>query len=170
MTRILAFSLLLVCSQAALAASPSHRVGFGTFGPLKVGMTEREVARVAHAPVVHTDSGVEEEGCFYGLVRGLPKGIDLMFLDGRLARIDVEHARFRTAAGAGIGTSEAELKRLYGARLKVEPHAYTGPEGHYLTVASPDGRQFTRFETDGRIVTTFYTGRKDAIELIEGCL
>jgi hypothetical protein len=60
---------------------------------------------------------------------------------------------------------------VYGDELKVEPHAYTGPEGHYL-VLDVDGEGtglMLLFETDGRKVTQFRSGNDEAVRFIEGC-
>ena len=53
--------------------------------------------------------------------------------------------------------------------LKVEPHNYTAPEGHYLTVLASNGRYGIRFETDEGKIVKFYAGQLQAIALVEGC-
>jgi len=90
-----------------------------------------------------------------------------MILEGRLARIDVETASVSTAASIKIGDSEAQALRVYGSKMKVEPHKYT--EGHYLTVRSSTGTYGIRFETDAGKITTFYAGSYEAIQYVEGC-
>ena len=92
-----------------------------------------------------------------------------MVQSGRVTRADVTKRNIATASGIRVGDSEALVMKVYGRKLKVEPHAYTGPEGHYLTVYSPEGRYGLRFETDGRKVTGFYAGERDAVGYIEGC-
>lgn len=159
---------VLALASASLGAE-LPRLRLGAIGELRVGMSESEVARSAGEAVGHLYPDTEENGCFYGAVRGLPSGTSLMFLDGRLARIDVSEAGVRTVSGAGIGTSERALGRMYGQRLIREPHAYDAPIGHYLTLMSSDGALGLRFETDGSQVTTYYTGTADAIRLKEGC-
>ena len=158
----------LLAGSGALAGD-TPRVTFGALGDLRAGMSEREVGRVAGGRVVHIAPEAEEDGCFYASVRGLPKSASLMFVSGRLARIDVFQRGVLTASGVGVGTSEAQLKRTYGAKLRQEPHAYTGPEGHYFTLYSPDGKLGVRFETDGARVTGYYSGTSEAIQYIEGC-
>jgi hypothetical protein len=71
--------------------------------------------------------------------------------------------------GARIGMSEKCLKKLYGAKLTAQAHAYTGSEGHYLTLASADNGYGFRFETDGKTVTGYYAGTAESIRHIEGC-
>ena len=59
---------------------------------------------------------------------------------------------------------------VYRGRVQVQPHKYTGPEGHYLVVTHPRDTLFLIiFETDGRHVTRFRAGRKPAVQYVEGC-
>ncbi|MBZ5550851.1 MAG: hypothetical protein LAO22_23325 [Acidobacteriia bacterium] len=110
----------------------------------------------------------EDRGCFYVSSSKHPR-ISFMIEDGRFVRIDVESAGVATSEGIQVGDSESRALKVYGPRLKIEAHAYTGPEGHYLTARSKDGRFGVRFETDQEKITMFYAGRYDAIQYIEGC-
>ena len=168
MPKNFALAAVFFAASASLASEPP-RIQFGALGALHTGMSESAVARAARSPVEHMYPGSEENGCFYGTVAGLPSGASLMFLDGRLARIDVTEGALRTVSGAGIDSSEQMLKRLYGKRLVETTHAYDGPVGHYLTLMSSDRSLGIRFETDGDKVTTYYSGTAEAIRLKEGC-
>jgi len=99
-----------------------------------------------------------------------PVRLYFMALSDTLMRIDVRDSSVTTAEGARIGDTEARIKELYGNTVRVEPHKYTGPEGHYLIV-TPAGDATHRivFETDGQRVTTFRVGRLPAVEYVEGC-
>ena len=168
MWKFVATAALLLTSLASFADG-SPRVQFGAFDALRIGMSEHQVARAAGSPLVHLAPEAEEEGCFYGSVLGLPEGVSLMFVNGKLVRFDVSEPGIYTLSGAEIGTTERSLKQLYGPKLRQQPHAYTGPEGHYFTLLSPDKSLGVRFETDGSTVTRYYSGTADAIEFIEGC-
>lgn len=111
-----------------------------------------------------------EVDCSYWQAPQWP-GLAMMVSGGRVVRIETEDARYRTASGARVGMTEAEIRAIYGRRLRVEPHPYTGPEGHYLVYHA-------RGEASGMIVeTNFETGRAAsirvgrwrAVQLIEGC-
>ena len=182
MKRLVYLSVLFALALASISAraqearsssaSPSHfppRVSFTSFDKARIGMGESALATALGAPLIHADPVAEEEGCYYAEGRGLPAGVGLMMLDGRLARIDVTERGVSTISGVGVGTLEADVKRIYGAKLVQETHAYTGPEGHYLTLLSPDRTAGIRFETDGNVVTGFYAGTAKAIRYIEGC-
>jgi hypothetical protein len=110
-----------------------------------------------------------EQGCSY-LTPAL-KGIAFMLLDSRVARVDVSEGVWLTEAGAGIGTSEAEIHRPY-PRLRVEPHPFLDEgQGHYLRVtpAAPKLKAYELlFETAQGSVTSFRAGLSRAVSLIEG--
>ncbi len=102
----------------------------------------------------------------------------LAMLDGeKLVRFDVidrsdeagATRSWRTAEGAGIGTTETELRRLYGDRLSIEPHKYTGPEGHYAIVHAEGDPFGILFETDGTGVLNWRVGQWEQVQWVEGC-
>jgi hypothetical protein len=90
-----------------------------------------------------------------------------MVLDGKVGRIDVSRDAYRTAKGARVGTTEAQVRRLYPG-IKMEPHPYDAG-GHYLRLTSRDRKYGIIFETDGATVTSFRSGRLEPIRGIEGC-
>lgn len=67
--------------------------------------------------------------------------------------------------------TEAEIRAIYGAAMQVEPHPYTGPEGHYLVYRARNEPYGMIVETNpetGR-ASSIRVGRWDAVQLIEGC-
>jgi len=116
--------------------------------------------------------GVEPDGvddCSYLRSRSTPAGIGLMFAHGRVVRIDITAPSIRTASGIGIGSTEMDVKRVYGSRITSQRHKYT--DGHYLVytpVDPPDSGLRLLFETDGQRVINYRTGRADAVSLVEG--
>ena len=108
--------------------------------------------------------------CGYLRPAALPEGVLVMVLHDTVARVDVRSRGVLTADGAGVGDSEASVLRRYAGRVRVTAHKYTGPTGHYLTVASPlDTAHLLVFETDGKSVVSYRAGRRPAVELVEGC-
>ena len=112
----------------------------------------------------------EEVDCAYWRTPRWP-GLAMMVSGGRVVRIETEDPRYRTASGARVGMAEAEIRAIYGRAMRVEPHPYTGPEGHYLVYRA-------RGEPYGLIVETNYetgraasirVGRWQSVQLIEGC-
>lgn len=101
---------------------------------------------------------------------GIPEGVSVMVVKGRLARIDVDTGAVTTEEGAKIGDTEERLRSLYGADLQVSPHKYM-EKGHYLTVlgdSASAGRALV-FESDGQRVTMFRAGRFPEVRWVEAC-
>ena len=99
-----------------------------------------------------------------------PDGVIVMIENDSVARFDVENPAIRTREGAGVGDLEADVVQRYGSAVTVTPHAYTGPDGHYLTVTPPgDTLHRIIFETDGRKVLHIRAGQRPAVDYSEGC-
>jgi hypothetical protein len=132
-------------------------------GPVRVGMRLSQLNVALHEKFVMPESN-EDQGCFYVTPAKHPQ-VSFMIEKRRLVRIDVDKSGVATTECVQVGDSEEHVKKVYGSRLKVEPHHYT--EGHYLTLRN--GNYGIRFETDKGKVSTFYAGTFDAIQYIEGC-
>lgn len=110
------------------------------------------------------------ETCDYVRPKALPTQAALMVINDTVMRVDIDSAGVRTAEGAQVGDAEARVLELYRGRVSVEPHKYTGPEGHYLVVIlAGDTLHRIIFETDGQRVTQYRAGRRPAVEFVEGC-
>jgi hypothetical protein len=101
---------------------------------------------------------------------GIPDGVSVMVVKGKVARIDVDTGSVTTEDGAKIGDTEDHIKSIYGDEVKVEPHKYIDG-GHYMTVAgdSTTAGKALVFETDGKRVTMFRGGRLPEVKWVEGC-
>jgi hypothetical protein len=100
---------------------------------------------------------------------GIPEGVSVMVVRGKLARIDVDTGTVTTEEGAKIGDTEAQLRELYDG-VEVTPHKYI-EKGHYFTVrgdSASAGRAIV-FETDGQRVTMFRSGRFPEVGWVEAC-
>jgi hypothetical protein len=100
---------------------------------------------------------------------GIPEGVSVMVVRGRLARIDVDTGAVTTEEGARIGDTEAQLRELYEG-VDVTPHKYIA-KGHYFTVRgdSASAGKAIVFETDGQKVTMFRSGRFPEVGWVEAC-
>jgi hypothetical protein len=101
---------------------------------------------------------------------GIPEGVSVMVVRGKLARIDVDTGAVTTEEGAKIGDTEDRLRSLYGEEVQVSPHKYI-EKGHYFTVlgdSASAGRALV-FETDGQRVTMFRGGRLPEVGWVEAC-
>lgn len=136
-------------------------------GPVKVGMDLPELNKILREHFSMPDDK-EEQGCFY-VNPGKHPEFAFMITDGHLTRIDVSAPGVFTSKGFQVGDAEEKVLKAYGDRMKVEPHFYNFPEGHYLTAQSTDGKYGIRFETMSGKIERFYAGSSSAIELVEGC-
>ena len=156
---------------AATHAAASWCLGMDGLGPVRTGMTVEEVLRLADWPGMERKRAAGE--CWYlrystSRARG-GSDFDLMIIKGRVVRIELPAAsRLHTFSGARIGTSEDELKRMYGARLDVQPHKYE-ESGHTITLKSTDGGYGLRFETSHGQVTAIQAGPWEHLNYVEGC-
>lgn len=131
-------------------------------GPVRVGMTVAEAQQALGSELTAMSAAAP---CYYVKPQRGPSGIAFMVTDGRIARVDVANQTVATEAGARIGDSEAQIRKLY-PRAEVSPHKYV--KGHYLT-AMPAGDYRIVFETDGEKVTRYRAGRTPEVRWVEGC-
>ncbi len=92
-----------------------------------------------------------------------------MYVDRRLARLDVIGPGVETDAGVGVDDPVSAVLKAYGAAVVVTPHKYTyDTGGQYLSVPGTDRKRLV-FETDGTKVTRYRIGRLPEVEWVEGC-
>lgn len=92
-----------------------------------------------------------------------------MYVDRRLARLDVIEPGVETDAGIGINDPVSAVLKAYGSGVVVSPHKYTYETGgQYLTVERSHATRLV-FETDGTRVTRYRIGRLPEVDWVEGC-
>jgi hypothetical protein len=137
-------------------------------GQLQVGMTLTEAVNMG----LLNERPDLKQACdfvFPAVGAGIPDGVGVMIVKGKVARIDVDTGAVTTEEGAKIGDSEDRIKTIYGDDLQIRPHEYTN--GHYMIVkgdSASAGKEIV-FETDGKNVTMFRAGRLPEVEWVEGC-
>jgi hypothetical protein len=101
---------------------------------------------------------------------GIPDGVSVMVVKGKIARIDVDTGSVTTEDGIKVGDTEDKVKSVYGDELTIEPHKYIDG-GHYMTVMgdSASAGKAIVFETDGKRVSNFRAGRLPEVKWVEGC-
>lgn len=167
--RMVVIFLLGLLSVTAVAADKPAKLAFDSFGAVRVGMTPVQMQAALGGPF-KKDFPDDTERCRYMRPAAGTEQVSFMMIDDRLARIDVMDPGISTVAGIHIGSLKSDVLAAYPQGVSVEPHAYTTPDGEYLTVYSPDHHHGIRFETDHDRVVSFYAGKADAIHYIEGCL
>ena len=161
----LAAAISALAVSAALSMAPS--LSPSGWGPLKIGMKVADAVRRFH--LIEPEPGFYEDGCRELSVPGHPE-LAVMIENGRVTRISLfRKSALRTDRSFGPGATEKTIRRAYGARLRIEPHAYEEEPARYLTWYEPSGKLGVRYETnDKRRVTAIHVGGP-SIEYIEGC-
>jgi hypothetical protein len=144
-------------------------LGFDRLGPIRTGMTVESVLTLADFSGMERTHPVDR--CWYLRFgqRGQDSGpgFQLMIIDGRVARIELLGA-LHTLSGAHIGSTEREVRQLYGDRLDEQPHKYDD-NGRTMTYRSNDGAHGLRFETSSGKVTAIQAGPWEHLNYVEGC-
>jgi len=156
----------VLAAPAAERLVPTQPVSFRGVGPVRVGMTFKELRRELGEVELEDKSG--EMSCNFAHLPRSRWGISWMLIYGRVARTDVDERGFATVSGARVGDSEARVLSLYKGGVIVGPHTYV-ENWHYLTVLSPDGKSMLVFETDGSRVMGYRIGRSPEAGFVEGC-
>lgn len=161
------FGVLLIA--ALLPQSPPWVARADGVGPVRVGMRVGPTARLINA-TARTERIEPDESCGQAFLSTAPKGVSFMVEGDTIVRVDVDSVGVKTEDGIGVGSTEAEVRAQYKTLAKVSAHPYEGPKGHYITVDRAGDRRYRMiFETDGNVVTRFRVGRREAVDLIEGC-
>jgi len=160
-------AVTIVVASAGVQAEP-WQLGMRGLGPLRIGMTVRQVERRAGIVFDKTEPSARPgESCQDWSLPHHP-GVSTMFIDGVLQRIDVMKPGVATAKGVTVGAPVARVMRAYPG-IDIAPDAYDDRE-RYLTVMSPDRLSALRFNTSAGKVSSFHAGRYKEVQLIEGCL
>lgn len=158
-------------SVAPARGDTAWRVGFDAVGPVRFG-TPRAVAFAAIGIEEREPPVPRAPTCQY-VAEPDPlraHSVGLMLANGTVVRVDVDSGSVATIWGDRIGDAETAVLDRHRGHVRVEPHKYTGPQGHYLIVGSPDDSTHGLvFETDGGRVTRYRAGLRPYVEWVERC-
>jgi hypothetical protein len=152
-----------LASVGAASAAPPPLTPNG-WGGIRIGMPEAEAARRFGMVGIQVDADchhIEFPGRF---------GLTGVARDGRIASLLAgDQSRLRTDRGLGIGSTERDVRRAYGPRLKVKPNTYEDPPAHYLTYWVRPHMRGVMYETDakGRVIA-IHVG-DETIDWTDGC-
>lgn len=175
-------------SSAALPTRPA-RSGDRTaevlsatgWGPLRIGMTLREITASAGADSdPKAVGGSDPEQCDEFHPARAPRGLLVMVENGRLTRISLTRsAAVKTDRGIGIGAGKARIVDAYGEAARETPHKYEPAPAAYLTVWQSGGTAGDYVDDPkarGIVYELGGDGRVDAIhaggpsiQYVEGC-
>jgi hypothetical protein len=161
-------AVLAVAGFASVAVAAMAPITPEGWGDLRIGMPAKEAIHRFGLKEPNRIPG--EDSCRQFDVPAEPQ-LDVMVIDGRVVRLSLySRGPLKTDRGFTVGDRERDIRKAYGPRLKVEPHAYEEAPAHYLTFWTTPGKRGVRYETDmhGR-VTSIHVGGPE-IQFIEGCL
>ena len=99
-----------------------------------------------------------------------PDGMVFTVYNSSIERVDITNAIITTRSGASMGSTEAQLHELFGARLLVTPYANgSGNSIQFVPVDEADVDYRVIFETDGTSVTSMRAGRLPVVAPSEPC-
>jgi hypothetical protein len=158
--------LTLIASFLILAVPAQAQVTLGGVGPIRFGVEAKAAAQLLGEQVPR--EAVLPGACEYVPLKIRGRTYEFMVENGLVVRVDIRDRGLTTPSGARIGMAEADVRRLYGDRLRILPHKYSG--GHYLIyVAASDTLRRLVFETEADTVTTWRMGIYPQVEYVEGC-
>jgi hypothetical protein len=154
--------MLPMFAALLMAAALPSELSLDGLPPLTLGMTVAQAGNALGKPLA-VDYADESKACGQVLDPRY-RTTSLMFVDGKLARIDVRR-RGLSFNGVSVGSTEAEVRAAF-PKLRVEPHKYT--DGRYLNVKLSQTTGVV-FETDKARITRFRLGTYPAVDYVEGC-
>lgn len=174
MKRVVLFVALVAVCGTAMAANPDTDLSADGVGNIKIGMPIDALERIVHGKLPYNEYA--NHGCAVVSTKALePWGLSFMIEDNHLTRINVDYydnntepTAIKTAAGIGLGSSEADITKAYAGRVRVKPNSQD-PTWHTLYVDEPDHTRGMVFETNGKTVKSLRVGQYPSIESQTGC-
>lgn len=154
-------------SQPAFGSSTKlSTVGLGS---LYFGMTADEAAEAVSTQWTGGDEGGTAR-CYLLAPANGPAGVVFTVYNSSIERVDITNSSLTTRSGASVGSTEAQLHELFGARLLVTPYADgSGNSIQFVPVDEADANYRVIFETDGTSVTSMRAGRLPVVAPTEPC-
>lgn len=133
------------------------------------GMTLDEAQEAAGSELV-TD-GTREPSCFLASPAAGVAGVTFLFSDGTVERVDISAPPVATRSGAKVGSTEAQVKELYGDQIEVQPRLDGQPGNALVFVPRDEADKDFRlvFTTDGTTVVSYRAGRVPQVLAPTGC-
>ena len=144
-------------------------------GPVHLGMTPKQVEKALGAKFKPMEDFQSADCWQTSRADNVDADISYMIEQGRITRIDIWRAKegdrpdIASAEGIGIGSTEDQIKKAYGAKLKIELHPYEGEGGRYMSVMATDKKSGMLFETSHGKVVSFRIGVGSSLGYSEGC-
>jgi hypothetical protein len=176
LSRFTSVTLLLALCGCTAAEQPSPTILTPSgLCVVRLGMSVTEVQTALGAQLAPMAPGSEAACWMTRRADGRAPQVFYMVQNDTITRIDINTAAsagtpadVKTAAGIGVGATEADVAQAYGKSAKVMPSKYDA-HGHTITVEPGAGKSALVFEASDGKVTTFRAGLHPAVDYVEGC-
>jgi hypothetical protein len=161
------FALSFLLAAFPVVAAPAPLLTAEGLAPFRIGMTEAELRRLPGLKVeFSSDASGNAEACETAGAPEMPD-VSLMLVH---RRVMVIWANTPTSDGVRIGTTEAQLKAIFGKRAMFtdRPYEEGDPDYHRVIVKLQGQREFV-FDTSKRVVDSLSVGDRPGVEAMEGC-
>ena len=156
---------------AAYPATVSH-LSPGGLGSLRIGMTESAAEKALGEKLgLSADASGDAEACEEGEVPGKP-GIYVLTEHHHVMRIvvDAKAEGIGTSEGVHIGTTESQLRKIFGKRAAFRPRPYEEDvQGAHEVIVQFNARRAFVFETEDNKIQEIRAGDIQAVQYMEGC-
>lgn len=134
------------------------------------GMTVAEAEKAAGSKLVGTEA-TKNPSCYLAKAESGPDGVAFLISDGRVERVDITGGPIATRSGAKVGSTAADVKKLYGAQITEQPRPDGQPGGALVFVPKDEADAKFRlvFLTDGTTVQLYRAGRIPQVLAPTGC-
>lgn len=146
------------------------------WGPLRIGMTRREVVdAIGDDASPNTVGGPEPEVCDEWRPERAPAGLMTMVERDTLTRITLlDRSEIATESGVRVGDPASKVRAAYGAEVEETPHKYMDAPAAYITVwksgpGTPRPRGLV-YEIGLEGTVTHIRAGGPSIQYVEGCL
>jgi len=136
---------------------------------VQFGMTLDEAQAAAGTELATV--GTRDPSCFLASPVEGAAGITFLFSDGTVERVDISAPPIATRSGARVGSTEAQIKELYGDQIQVQPRLDGQPGNALVFVPRDEADKDFRlvFTTDGTTVVSYRAGRVPQVLAPTGC-
>lgn len=166
-SKLTAILILFLISAPSYSVTENWQLRLDGIGPLRVGMRFTEANTQLGNTLERTQVELRPSpGCDYLAVPG-HSGIELMFVDDVLRRVDVSSAEIQTTSGIKIGDPVQKVTRIY-KNIVITPQDYDESE-RYFTILSPDKSLAIRFLTSKGKIASFHAGAYRQVQYMEEC-
>ena len=153
-----------IAAASALALTTRDHISYSSLGPIKIGMTERQIERAAKRPITLGYDPGPGNDCALAPLAGKTLGL---FTGKRLRRIYIRTPKFATKEGIRVGSTEARVLEVYPGKLTRQPQKYIMDEDDLIL---RKGKSKIIFTLAKGHVAEISAGRKPEIDLVENCL